>query len=536
MNNTENEEVIQVEVIDASAPLPETGADCNTEISNASASPRHTFAPDIADFIFALVIFVVGYLFVRWVLSYWLGIQIFIFTALYLGSTLAYFLKKGIKISAQSWFWFAAVFLTGLSCAIWENFSIMGIRALFLFAGAVYWAVHATNTTVAGKTGNYLILDALNAVFIIPFGNFFSQYKSFSVVLKRREKRVRKMLSILGGVAVSLILFAIIVPLLISADSGGFSLFVNFLSGLFTINNEKLIEFFLYCIPAIPTAAYIYGLASGCVHKRRTNNLKTENIPSALNAARLLPSVTVNIVLGAISLVYIIFILCQLPYFFSAFNGARPDGWLVYSQYAREGFFELCKIAIINIIVIFSTNLAVRKTETKGAVLKTLNIILSLITLLLIATAMSKMALYINAYGLTIRRLLPYVAMIFFALIYGGVIALQKWKFSIARLGLTAGAVIIVALCLINPNRVVVRYNTDRYLSGTLAVYDIDILYESHMAGILPAIEVLNTTTDETLKAQIHDFLNKSLYRYIDTPLESFWELEKAIDALEKME
>ena len=522
MNNEENEDVISGEIVEDTGHL--------------NVSARQKFTPDIADFIFALVIFVVGYLFVRWVLSYWLGLQVFIFTVLYLGSTLVYFLKKGIKISAQSWFWFAAVFLTGLSCALWENFGIMGVRALFLFAGAVYWVLHASGATIEGKTGNYLFLDAINAVFVVPFGNFLNQYKSFSVVLTRREKRVKKALSILGGVIISVILFAIIVPLLISADSGGFAIFVNFLSGIFTINNAKLLEFFLYCIPAIPTAAYIYGLASGCAHKRRIGTLRTEKVPSALGAVRRLPSATVTIVMGAVSLIYVIFILCQLPYFFSAFTGNRPEGWLVYSSYAREGFFELCQIAVINIVVIFAANLTVKKTGAASTVIKILNIILSLITLLLIATAMSKMALYIDAYGLTIRRLLPCAAMVFIAIIYGGVIALQKRKFSIARLGLTAGAMIIVALCLINPNRLVIRYNTDRYLAGTLAVYDTSILYESQMAGVLPAIEVLNTTTDEILKSQIRDFLNTSMYRYVDNPLESFWELEKAIDALEKID
>ena len=532
MNNNENEEALRGEVADAPSPLPES--DSNIQTDSSESSPRHNFVPNISDFIFALMIFVVGYLFVKWVLASWLGVNVFIFTVLYLGTTLAYFLKKGVKIRVQSWFWFAAVFLTGFSCALWENSALMGVRALFLLAGAVYWVLHASGATIEGKTGNFLLLDAVNAGFIIPFGNFLNQYKSFSAVIRPRKKRVGKTLSILGGVIIAAILLAIIIPLLVSADSGGFSILVNAVSDVFKINHSKLTEFLFYCIPSIPTSAYIYGLVSGCVHKRRTRILE----PATVKAARFLPSATVYIVLGAVSLIYVIFILCQLPYFFSAFGGSRPDGWLVYSAYAREGFFELCEIALINIIVIFVANLTIKKNGTASAVLKILNIILSLITLLLIATAMSKMALYIDAYGLTIRRLLPCAAMVFIALVYASVIALQKWKFSIVRLGLTAGAVIMVALFLLNPNRIVIRYNTDRFLNGTLPVYDTAILYESGMSGVLPAIEVLNATNDENLKVQIRDFLNseKDMYRHTKTPLESFLERDKAMDALEKTE
>ena len=45
----------------------------------------------------------------------------------------------------------------------------------------------------------------------------------------------------------------------------------------------------------------------------------------------------------------------------------------------------------------------------------------------------------------------------------------------------------------------VVRYNTDRYLDGTLPHYDIGILYRAGSAGVLPALDVYKTTQDDHL-------------------------------------
>jgi hypothetical protein len=169
-----------------------------------------------------------------------------------------------------------------------------------------------------------------------------------------------------------------------------------------------------------------------------------------------------------VGLLYVTFILSQLPYFFSAFTGERPEGWLIYSEYARQGFFELCRIAGLNLALLAIADMMCRKKRHDSKTLKILNIVLALLTLLIIATAFSKMVLYINVYGLTMRRLLPCVFMIFMAVACMALIALQRWDFSVVRVTLVSASVIFCAFCLSNPDGMVVRYNTGRYLEGRL--------------------------------------------------------------------
>ncbi|MDD3654267.1 MAG: DUF4173 domain-containing protein, partial [Desulfotomaculaceae bacterium] len=114
---------------------------------------------------------------------------------------------------------------------------------------------------------------------------------------------------------------------------------------------------------------------------------------------------------------------------------------------------------------------------------------------------------YIGAYGLSMRRLLPCIFMIFMAVVCGGVIALQKWSFSITRLALGAGVVMFCMLCIVNPDSLVARYNADRYLSGTLENFDVEILYRSGPAGVDSALRVYEQTSDPALQFKLKEYL-----------------------------
>jgi len=468
-----------------------------------AVKPENLFKPDITDFLFALAAFALGYLFSRWVLFSWQGWGVTVFTSAYLLTVTAYLIKKGVFVSgAATWFWLTVTGLIGASFALWSNTGFTGIISLFLFCSACYYVITASGCTLMGKTGNYLIADGIRTVMLIPLRNFFNQYVSFSFLAKG-DKRGKVLPAILG-ILLGVVLLMILIPLLERADSGGFGLIVKFLTDLYT---ARIMEFMLYAMLAIPVAAYLYALASGAAHRKGTDLIKPEGVEKSVTSMRVLHPLTVYIALGAVCGLYVVFILSQTPYFFSAFSGRRPVGWLIYAEYARQGFFELCWIAAINLAILTIGNLTCKKRRSESRALMLFNIILSAITLVLIATAMSKMALYIGAYGLTMRRLLPCVLMAFMALVFVALIILQKRNFSIVRFALVAGAVMLCVLSLSNPDAMVVRYNADRYLSGTLPEFDMEILRRSGGAGVIPAIEVFEKTQDDDLKERLRVYL-----------------------------
>ena len=473
----------------------------------AYVKPENAFKPDRIDFLFALAAFALGYLFSCWILFVNSGWGVSAFTALYLLAVTVYLMRKGaFANSGAAWFWLAATLAAGLSYALWQNASTMQYRILFLFCAAVYYVVAASGRTIMGKTGNYLFIDGINAVIVLPFRNLLNQYVSFGA-LKKGKEGGRKTAAVAFGVALAFFLALWLTPLLKRADSGGFGKVLDFLAGVFAIEYYQLFKILVYALCAVPIAAYLYGLVSGAAHRKGTDIIKPDSVKKTAAGMRFLQPATLFIALGAVCLLYVVFITSQLPYFFSAFTGRRPEGWLIYAEYARQGFFELCKIAGINLFIITAGNLTCKKSRKDSRLLKAFNVALAIITLVLIATAFSKMALYIGAYGLTMPRLLPCVFMVFMAVVFIALLALQKWDFSIVRLALVTGSVMLCALFLCNPDALVVRYNTDRYLGGTLREYDTDILYRAGYAGVLPAIEVYERTPDAQVRELVAQYL-----------------------------
>jgi hypothetical protein len=226
----------------------------------------------------------------------------------------------------------------------------------------------------------------------------------------------------------------------------------------------------------------------------------------------MLNPVTVYIVLAAVSLLYIVFIGSQLPYFFSAFMGRIPEGWRSYADYARSGFFELLQITLINLLLLVATNTLSSVPRLRSVPLKSFNILISLLTLLLIAADFSKMALYIGAYGLSVKRLLPCFFMVFLTIIFIAVILMQKKSFSIMRLAAVTGTILLCTLFLINPDRFVSDYNAARYLDGTLPDFDVAILYRAESAGIDAALRVYGQTSDAELQDEILAYLRMVRY------------------------
>lgn len=469
------------------------------------------FVPDRKDSLFAMTAFVIGFFFVRWVFLAWQGWGVALFTMGYCLMVALYMTRKGVAVSRAGWFWLAAASAVGVSYALYDNPGLEPFRSLFLFCAAVYSVLSASGRLILGRTANWMLLDGINGVLVIPFRNFANQYKSLSAAVSIRGRLGKQLASVLFGLLLAFGFSGMVLPLLMKADGGGFSLIVH---GLYEYYNWVLTQFsdlIFQGMLAIPVAAYIFGLTSGCAHDLGCKTFKPESVRNSLDSLRVLMPATLYTALGLTCILYSVFIGSQLPYFFSAFTGQRPEGWLVYSEYARSGFFELCQIAAINLSLLVLANLFSKRPRQEDLFLKILNGLLATLTLLLIATAFSKMVLYIGAYGLSMRRLLPCLFMIFLALVCVGVVLLQKWPFSILRFAAAAGTVMLCILCLSNPDGLVAGYNADRYLSGTLESYDVEILYRSGAAGVEPALRVFNQTADQELKASIQDYLNDQL-------------------------
>lgn len=475
-------------------------------------APAEPFTATKADGLFAIAALVLGFLFCRWGLKL-AGWGVTAFTALFAAAVLAYAHTKGIKPKPQSWFWLCIMQGCGLAYSLWPANLLAVYQALLLLGSGVYWCGSLFDVLLQGKTGSYIVQDAANLFALLPFKNFSLLPHSLKALKgKSKENEAggensRKAISIVFSVVLALavlsLMLAFILPLLIRADSAGFGRMVNSLTKNIAkwfnefIKLENVWAFIWQAVLGIPVAFYITGLAAGTAHKRYAKSIDIKKTQKRLTAARVAPHITVLIVLAGVCAVYTVFIACQIPHFFSAFRGIKPQGYSAYSEFAREGFFELCRIAFINLIILLAAGGFGKINAKESAALRVLNILLSALTLLVIATAFSKMGLYISMQGFTPKRIMTCVFMVFLAGVFTCSIIMQFKPVQIVRFAAVFGASLLCALCLCNLDGIVIKYNAAGYLNGTLESFDELILLRSGPAGYEAGLEIYNMLDDE---------------------------------------
>ena len=209
------------------------------------------------------------------------------------------------------------------------------------------------------------------------------------------------------------------------------------------------------------------GLVYGAVRGRRACVYDKKEVCAVQRGLRFAPRSTVLTALFVLCAVYLLFISMQAKYLFGAFWGALPEGFS-YSEYARQGFFELCRVAAINIVILLAANVMSRAQAAENCLLRVCNTALSALTLLLLATAAAKMALYIAAYGLTVKRVLASVFLVWMACVFVCVILRQFRTVALVRVAVFLGAVLFALLCVLPVGDGISTYNAARVQVGTL--------------------------------------------------------------------
>ncbi len=474
--------------------------------------PKEPYSAKKEDGWFALGSMLLGFLFIRWLLiSFdWNGLGTGIFTMLFGAIVLVYAKAKRMELSKESWFWFALLQATGITYFIWPLDYLEFYRAIFLFGSAVYWCAALFGTLLENKTSNYIFIDIINSLFVIPFRNFALYFKSVKVFSSPKEshEKSKTWLYILFGLVLCIPALAILLPLLLQADSGNFYIvlkdFSDFLEKLFS---DDLAIYFWDFILSIPVFLYLCGLIAGSAHKRYTTQFTKEKTNATAQSLKVIPEVSIYVLMAVVIAFYTLFIVCQIPYFFSAFAGMRPQGYEVYSEYARDGFFQLCTIAAINLAFLIGAHLLTRKQEGKNSLYKIFTVATCFITILLLITAFSKMALYIGAYGLSAKRIITSLFMIFLAIVFAGIIVLQFKKFPIVRFFVLLGSALFCFLLFAGIDDIILRYNMNAYLNGSLSNFDTSAIYSASYSGVRHAadsISLFDKEKQDSIEARIY--------------------------------
>lgn len=438
------------------------------EISQPAPKRRYTAAESV----FAWLCLILGYLFIRVFLNSLPPLGTLLFVILLYALTFVVVKLEKARFNAPA----VISLLSGLAVAFSTVVSGNGGVRFFAFAcwlaAYTYFVYTVFGNKLAKGFTNLLLIDFFKSAFILPFASFGKIFHG--LIPKKGEKCGKGFLKVLIGIAFAFIPCVIIIALLFYDES-----FRNMFRFIKDIGLDTVVEHIVSACLGIPVAMYVYGLLVSSKDRKCANTPNAENCRVAGEKAKIAPVATVLAAVIPISLIYIIFFISQWKYYVSGFVGALPSE-TSYADYARSGFFQLTAVAFINFVIIALVGLLM-KSDGKGAkiVQKTVSVILSLMTLVLISTAAAKMIMYINVYGLTPKRVYASWLICVLAVLFLLVIIRQfAGNIRLVTVSALVVTVMFAGLAFSNIDGIIARYNVERYINGSLSEIDVVALID----------------------------------------------------------
>ena len=220
--------------------------------------------------------------------------------------------------------------------------------------------------------------------------------------IKTNREKTNKILNAVFGIIVGIVFSVVILLLLMSADD----YFNKFVSKAFISINfdfSKIMQFVIFFI-------IIFSIG--------VNLMRNRYIVMKENKTRKIDHTIIISMLSVINLVFVLFLISEISKLCGNFLQI-PKGY-IYSSYAREGFFQLLFVTIINfsiiLYLIYKTNVI-----KENKVIRNLVLILIAFSVLLIFNSYYRMFLYIGKFGFTNLRL-QVILFLFMELILFGII------------------------------------------------------------------------------------------------------------------
>ncbi len=316
----------------------------------------------------------------------------------------------------------------------------------------------------------------------------------------RRYDTIRKVAT---GLLVSLPLLLVVVMLLSNADAV-FNHYLGWLPELLgrVKLGEALVRTIIVLLAALISFAYIYSFRAHGKEKEGAGRPPAG--PPQLK--KWLDPLTVSTFLIVLNLVYVFFALIQFSYLFGGGRLALPAGF-TYAEYARQGFFELIAVTVINFSVFtFVINLAANDKRALFNVVRFLLTLLSVSTLIMLASAFFRLSLYEEAYGFTYARVTAHAFMVYlFILFLAALYRIWQERVSLLKIFIAVTAVAYLSFNFFGIDRFTAAANIDRYFDTG----KIDVFYLTHLSDdAVPQLTRLLAIEDE----EITRFMENNLY------------------------
>ena len=357
--------------------------------------------------------------------------------------TLVYFYsctrRSGVPWKKDSIFYLVSILLLGISIFLTDNIAIHNVTKLGIFLLAVSMMLHQYLNDRRWNLSKYLL--SLGQALLETVASLGYPVSDGNAWMKERDGKNAKGRYVLLGILILCPLLVVILALLASADLVFRELFIHL------FDYVEPIDIFMVCFMLVTmffaSYSFIAMLNRRVIKEECADKRKQEPVLA----------ITVTSVLA---FVYLIFCGIQIVYLFLRKSGL-PEGQS-YASYARQGFFQLLAVCVINLAIVLICLSLFRESR----VLKGILAVISLCTYCMVASSAYRMLLYIDAYRLTFLRVLVLWALAVIAVALAGILcSIFRSDFPLFRYLVTVVTVFYIVLAYAKPDYWIARYNME---------------------------------------------------------------------------
>lgn len=368
------------------------------------------------------------------------GISYLLFAAGTIGYFVFVFTKLEMKMKKESWFYIISILILGVSTFCTDDGRIIFFNKLGVFLLTISMVLGIVYDTKKWNLGKYL--GSILRVSVSSMGEIAKPFSDLVWFCKNKlGQKHSKYLYVLIGFGISIPVVAVVFTLLTSADA----VFRNVANQMFA--KVSVGDWFLMMLMFSFMALLSYCLVA---------NVSKKEIKEEVNEVKQWDSLIAIPVSLILSLLYLYFSVIQIVYLFMG-NMQLPVGY-TYAEYAREGFFQLLAVSIMNLVLVLMGLYYFKSSK----VLKCILSVMSLCTFIMIASSGMRMIIYIQYYYLTFLRVLVLFSLVVLAIIFLGVLAyIMKDSFPLFRYCLVVVTCLYIVFSFSHPDYWIAKVNLE---------------------------------------------------------------------------
>ena len=423
-----------------------------------------------------------------------LGVSVILFMAPLL-SFIYLFLKKNDKINnKKGLLYMIPMILLSLTYLLFDNTTFAGFNCLVitLLFGILYVFTIKPVDTIED------FVDKVISILILPLTYIGNFYRVSTSKISEKIKVSKKTKKVLLSCLIVLPIVLIVVGLLSSADMIFGDLFDKVFGRIFDFLEDILFDDFLGRVITFIIVFFAIGITMMYIlyeypkkdEKKIVKETKTRDV------------FTIKLLVSVLNIIYIVFDVIQIKSLMLHSVSTNIN----YAEYARQGFFELLVVSVINIaIILISKKFETKDNEKDFNYINIMNVLMVFLTIIIIVSSFLRMNLYEAAYGYTVLRLLVYVTLMTETiLMIPTVMYIFNSKVNIFK------AYFVIILCsyvitnYMNIDYMIARRNVNRYYVNNKL--DIDYLENFGYDNIPVLYELYYKTDDMMIKEEIRDY------------------------------